>query len=80
LCAPTTVIAPLFSRRSAEAFASLLRSLRARAAQVIVFGISAHALDVPGAPWDVAIASPEPNSAAIAEAVIQFLATQRRAA
>jgi uroporphyrinogen-III synthase len=80
LRSPSIVIAPLFSRRSAEAFADLLRSVASRAAPVIALGISATAVDVPGAPWDAVVVPSDPNATAMADAVIQFLATCRQAA
>jgi uroporphyrinogen-III synthase len=76
LRASTPTIAPLFSRRSAQAFADLLRAIGPHAAHVTALAISAAAIDVPNAPWNEALVSPAPNAAAMAA----LLNPHRRAA
>ncbi|MDX2145514.1 MAG: uroporphyrinogen-III synthase [Rhodospirillaceae bacterium] len=77
---PTELIVPLFSRRSAAAFAALARSVAARRAALTAVGISAHALDIASPPWHGAIAVPVPTAPAMAAAVADHLNPRRAAA
>jgi len=76
----THVYAPLFSRRSAQAFAEALKLLNDLRAEVTAVGISAAVLDVKGAPWTNAIAASTPTSAAMAAVLADHLSLRRLAA
>jgi len=79
--ASTEIFIPLFSRRSAEAFAQAMRALRFhRRGQRTVVGISRSAIALPSPSWDDEIVAEVPTSASMALALAGHLSRSRLAA
>jgi uroporphyrinogen-III synthase len=76
----TELIVPLFSRRSAEAFATLVRSIDQRRARVTAVGISAQVLGIASPPWRRAIVAPVPTGPAMAAVLADHMNPRREAA
>jgi hypothetical protein len=72
--AATEIFIPLFSRRSAEAFAKAMQTLRFhRRGKLTVVGISRSAIALPSPPWNVEIVAAAPTSASMALALAGHL-------
>ncbi len=70
----TEIFIPLFSRRSAEAFAKAIQTLRFhRRSQLTVVGISHSAIALPSPPWKAEIVAAVPTSASISLALAEHL-------
>ena len=80
LQAHTNNFVPLFSRRSAENFARLLRPLKTRRAWLTALGISSQVLDITSRPWDDEVTAHAPTSPAMAAELADYLNIQRKAA
>jgi uroporphyrinogen-III synthase len=81
LLAPSEIIIPLFSRRSAEAFAKVVRTVGLdRRGKLAALGISASAISIPSPPWDEEIVAAVPTSASMALALARHLTGSRLAA
>jgi uroporphyrinogen-III synthase len=81
LAASIDVVVPLFSHRSAAAFAAAVEaSAPNRRARLVALGISAAALNITAPPWALALVAPQPTAGAMARTLATRTLDKRRAA
>lgn len=79
LAAAPAIVAPVFSRRTATAFAAAVaRSRLPLSGRTVAVGISRQSIAIQSPPWRRSVIADEPSQAAVAAAVGRLVAQNRR--